>query len=310
MTRGMTLRKSGSVSSVYKRDKPEPDPEPDPETAPETAQEPEEILDEKEEEDEEENKDQITNIDAMLAAPLSLETLKDLVIALTEQVNQLKLKVITNKRNYKKQINTLRKKIDNHENDTKANIKSLSQNVNKQLHQQRNLIIQNIPDPKLPSPKIIHDDNGEAPQNVDSPETNANLARAQAMIEESLQIETNRLKQKTENAQKTDTNKTPTSTSAPPPSSRKHCEIPPPAELDTHHRKNIDALLVGTSIIKHVRGGTVKRKCGKRAKICSFPGASSEKVRKQTEIELEYFKPKIAIIHSGGKRPRGTKERR
>ena len=119
----MTLRKSGSVSSVYKRDKP-PEPEPDPET----AQEPEEILDEKEEEDEEENKDQITNIDAMLAAPISLEMLKDLVITLTKQVNLLKLKVITNKRNYKKQINTLRKKIENNENDTKANIKSLSQN--------------------------------------------------------------------------------------------------------------------------------------------------------------------------------------
>ena len=84
------------------------------------------------------------------------------------------------------------------------------------------------------------------------------------------------------------------------PSTRKRCEIPPPAELDIDHRKNIDALLAGTSIIKHVRGGQVKRKCGKRAKVCSFPGASSEKVRKQTEIELEYYKPKIAIIHSGG----------
>ena len=303
MTRGMTLRKSGSVSSVYKRDKP-PEPEPDPETAPETAQEPEEILDEKEEEDEEESKEQITNIDAMLAAlelaPLSLETLKDCVITLTKQVNLLKLKVITNKRNYKKQINTLRKKIENNENDTKANIKSLSQNFNKQLHQQRNLIIQNIPDPKLPSPKIIHDE--VAPQIVDNPEANANLARAQTMIEEALQKETNRLKQQveTENTQEKDTKKTPASTSASPPSSsRKRCEIPPPAELDTH-RKNIDALLVGTSIIKHVRGGTVKRKCGKRAKVCSFPGASSEKVRKQTEIELEYYNPKIAIIHSGG----------
>ena len=83
--------------------------------------------------------------------------LKDSIIALTKQVNLLKLKIITNKRNYKKQVNTLRKKLENHENDTKTNFQSLSQNVNKQLHQQRNLIEQNIPDPDLPSTKIIHD---------------------------------------------------------------------------------------------------------------------------------------------------------
>ena len=109
------LRKSGSVSSVYMRDKQPPEPETDSELA-------EEVPDEKEEEDEEDNnKDQITEIDAeqILAAPLSLEMLKDSIITLTKQVNLLKLKIITNKRNYKKQVNTLRKKLENHENDTK-----------------------------------------------------------------------------------------------------------------------------------------------------------------------------------------------
>ena len=66
MTR-LGLRKSGSVSSVYMRDKQPPEPETDSELA-------EEVPDEKEEEDED-NKDQITEIDAeqILVAPLSLE---------------------------------------------------------------------------------------------------------------------------------------------------------------------------------------------------------------------------------------------
>ena len=91
------LRKSGSVSSVYMRDKPpETDPEPVPE---ETTVSINQVPDENEEEDEEEINDQATEIDAeqILATPLSLEMLKDLIITLTKQVNLLKLKVITNK---------------------------------------------------------------------------------------------------------------------------------------------------------------------------------------------------------------------
>ena len=301
------LRKSGSVSSVYMRDKPpETDPEPVPE---ETTVSINQVPDENEEEDEEEINDQATEIDAeqILATPLSLEMLKDLIITLTKQVNLLKLKVITNKRNYKKQVNTLRKKLENHENNTKTNIQSLSQNMNKQLHQQRNLIEKNIPAPELPSTKIIHDsDDGEALKFVDDPDTNTKLAQAQQLIQTALTSEETRL---ADAYSESNSNKQPPSSPVPTTEhadfwsdKRRGCEIPPPPELSFQHntRKKIDALLVGSSIVKHIRGGKVKKKSGHYLKVCSYPGATSEKVKKHTNIELEYYNPKSAIVYAGG----------
>ena len=59
-------------------------------------------------------------------------------------------------------------------------------------------------------------------------------------------------------------------------------------------------MILGSSIIKHVRGGQIKRDTGKYTKICCFPGAGSEKVIDHAEVELKYALPEIAILHCGG----------
>ena len=44
----------------------------------------------------------------------------------------------------------------------------------------------------------------------------------------------------------------------------------------------------------------MKKKSRKHLKVCSYPGATSEKVKQHTNIELEYYNPKSAIVHAGG----------
>lgn len=64
--------------------------------------------------------------------------------------------------------------------------------------------------------------------------------------------------------------------------------------------KKIQTMILGSSIIKHVRGGQIKRDSGNYTKICCYPGAGSEKVIDHTEVELKYALPEIAILHCGG----------
>ena len=77
---------------------------------------------------------------------------------------------------------------------------------------------------------------------------------------------------------------------------------PPESKPNTHENKprTIDAMLLGSSIVKHVKGRAIKRKSGKYVKVCSFPGADTEKVCDHTEVELKYATPATAIIHAGG----------
>ena len=83
--------------------------------------------------------------------------------------------------------------------------------------------------------------------------------------------------------------------------------FPPPTELQTRRKPtsttkqmDIDAILLGSSIVKHVKGRNVKRRSGKFLKICSYPGADTEKVHDHAQVELKYSAPKTAIIHAGG----------
>ena len=57
--------------------------------------------------------------------------------------------------------------------------------------------------------------------------------------------------------------------------------------------------MLGDSIIKHVRGRSVKTISGKNLKVCSYPGACTEKIADHAEVELKYFKANTAIIHAG-----------
>jgi hypothetical protein len=59
-------------------------------------------------------------------------------------------------------------------------------------------------------------------------------------------------------------------------------------------------MILGSSIIKHMRGGNIKKLSGKYSKVCCYPGAGSEKVADHAEVELKYSLPGIAILHCGG----------
>ena len=79
--------------------------------------------------------------------------------------------------------------------------------------------------------------------------------------------------------------------------------FPPPLEPEVkkgRKPRNIDAILLGSSIVKHVKGGSIKRRSGQYVKVCSYPGADTEKVCDHTEVELKYAAPQTAIIHCGG----------
>jgi len=79
--------------------------------------------------------------------------------------------------------------------------------------------------------------------------------------------------------------------------------FPPPLEPQVKKERkprNIDAILIGSSIVKHIKGGSIKRKSGKYVKVGSFQGADTEKFCDHTEVELKYAAPQTAIIHAGG----------
>ena len=76
----------------------------------------------------------------------------------------------------------------------------------------------------------------------------------------------------------------------------------PPKEKDYNTRKprKIDAMILGSSIVKHVKGRSIKQNSGTYVKVCSYPGADTEKVCDHAEVELKYSAPKTVIIHAGG----------
>ena len=78
---------------------------------------------------------------------------------------------------------------------------------------------------------------------------------------------------------------------------RERYYYPPPPE--ERQPRKVDAMLLGSSIVKHVRGHFIKERSGKYVKVCSFPGAGTEKVCDHTEVELKYALPTSVIIHAG-----------
>ena len=80
--------------------------------------------------------------------------------------------------------------------------------------------------------------------------------------------------------------------------------FPPPQETQKERKsrkpRKIDSMILGSSIIKHVQGRKIKQNSGKYAKVCSYPGADTEKVCDHAEVELKYSAPQTVIVHAGG----------
>ena len=85
-------------------------------------------------------------------------------------------------------------------------------------------------------------------------------------------------------------------------SSISHNSISEHKQQQNNHRnpRKIDAMLLGSSIVKHVKGRSIKKESGTYIKVCSFPGADTEKVADHAEVELKYAIPETAILHAGG----------
>ena len=80
-------------------------------------------------------------------------------------------------------------------------------------------------------------------------------------------------------------------------SNRTHCQIPPPSDYRNKTQQN--AIVVGDSIIKQVKGRRIRNTAGKYLKVCSYPGATSAKITDHSEVELKYSAYRTAIIHAG-----------
>ena len=87
------------------------------------------------------------------------------------------------------------------------------------------------------------------------------------------------------------------------PSCSKPSPAPATKNTPSHHteraKPTIPTMVIGDSIVKNVKGGRIRRNCGKYTKICSFPGAIVEKIADHTEVELEWASPEVAILHAG-----------
>ena len=92
-----------------------------------------------------------------------------------------------------------------------------------------------------------------------------------------------------------------TNNDPPTPPTQKNTYYPPPADYNSppNSRKNIDAVVLGDSIIKHVKGRSVKTSSGKYLKVCSYSGACTEKIADHAEVELKHLNANTAIIHAG-----------
>ena len=93
--------------------------------------------------------------------------------------------------------------------------------------------------------------------------------------------------------------------SKPPLTPNKHRSTPIPTPTvekltPTKPPKKVDCLIIGDSIVKHAKGGKIGKPLKKWVKVCSYPGAGSEKVADHAEVELKYLQPETVIIHAGG----------
>ena len=231
---------------------------------------------------------------------------------LKNEIIQLNKKITSTQQKHKKRINILKKKITKQEQQSKKQMQVIIQTTNKQLKQQRNLIEKYIVDHiSTPPPKpIIIFDNEES--EVFSPTKQVIVDDDEEEVDTAEVVDAANANAAAE-AQETHQRSPPPSVSpipVPPATSNPRpfarCEIPPPPCLQQDQplrdpsKRYIDAMVIGTSIVKHASGRNIKRATGRSTKVCSFPGANSKKVSEHSHIELKYFSPKTVIIHAGG----------
>ena len=272
----MRLRRSASVSSVYMKKR---------------------TITEENEQDVDVNK---INLEEGSSWDKNFSELKNEII-------QLNKKITSTQQKHKKRINILKKKITKQEQQSKKQMQVIIQTTNKQLKQQRNLIEKYIVDHiSTPPPKpIIIFDNEESevfsPTKqviVDDDEEEVDTAEVVDAANANAAAEAQETRQRSPPPSVSPI-PVPPATSNPRPFAR--CEIPPPPCLQQDPSKRyIDAMVIGTSIVKHASGRNIKRATGRSTKVCSFPGANSKKVSEHSHIELKYFSPKTVIIHAGG----------
>ena len=130
---------------------------------------------------------------------------------------------------------------------------------------------------------------------------------ANVIIHEEIEEESTKVNKKQDTKNKTATNKTQTKTNntkiynsarGSTGSNRKLCEIPPPSNYN-QKKPQQNAIVVGDSIIKQVKGRRIRNTAGKYLKVCSYPGATSAKITDHSDVELKYSSYKTAIIHAG-----------
>ena len=194
----------------------------------------------------------------------------------------------------------MKKKITKQEQQSKKQLQALIQTTNKQLQQQRNLIenyiVDNVPTPPKPiitfdneesevfSPtkQIIVDDEEEVvtAEAVDAAAANANAAAEVRETQRSPPPSVSPIP-------------VPPATSNPRPTAR--CEIPPPPCLlrDTSKRY-IDAMVIGTSIVKHMSGRNIKRATGRSTKVCSSPVPTPKRLVNIPILNLIIFHLKLS----------------
>ena len=245
---------------------------------------------------------------------ITMQIYQEKLDQLTNEILTLKERYIKSEQKNKKRVNMLKKKITKQEQQSKKQTQAIIQTTNQQLKQQRNLIEKYIvdntstPPPKpiiifdneesevfSPTKQVIVDDDEEevdTAEVVDAAAANANAAaEAQETRQRSPPPSVSPIP-------------VPPATSNPRPFAR--CEIPPPPCLQQDQplrdpsKRYIDAMVIGTSIVKHASGRNIKRATGRSTKVCSFSGANSKKVSEHSHIELKYFSPKTVIIHAGG----------
>jgi len=76
-----------------------------------------------------------------------------------------------------------------------------------------------------------------------------------------------------------------------------------PLTSTVHHGPKLQqksVMVLDSSIVKHVGGRNIHEYSGYKTKVCCFPGAGNKKLADHTEVELNYAKPEVAILHVGG----------
>ena len=178
--------------------------------------------------------------------------LKKLKVTQRKKLNNMELKM-------QKQAQTQNKQLQMHKNYTKQQFETYT-----------NLTLQ-------PNTNIVHENiiMEGVKQNVER----AEIIQMTSTLQPTISKNTPKTKEKNRKQTPASVKRKITNNDPPTPPTQKNTYYPPPADYNSppNSRKNIDAVVLGDSIIKHVKGRSVKTSSGKYLKVCSYSGACTEK---------------------------------